>query len=173
MEGETQLGNKTPLNSWTFGVLAENRLREEFPHSDPSVNSLLLFLNRASADFTTDLETEVHKPLGLSWSEYRLLFVLWIAGDMEPARVAELTHTSRASISNLSLSLMNMGLIDRRPSLTDKRSVVLSLTDLGVDKVKQAYLDQDARQRKLLAVLTDEEQAILRILLAKMVRSRG
>lgn len=169
---ETELRNDGPLNSWSFGVLADVKLREEFPDSDPSVNSLLLFLNRASADFTTELEAEVHRPLGLSWSGYRLLFVLWIAGDLEPARVADLTHTSRASVTNLSVSFIEQGLIDRRPSLTDKRSVLLSLTDAGVEKVRQAYLEQDARQRKLLSVLSEEEQAILRLLLAKMVRLR-
>lgn len=162
-----------PLNSWGFGVLADARLRKEFPGSDPTTNALLLFLNRASADLTTELEAEVHKPLGLSWSGYRLLFVLWIAGDLEPARVADLTHTSRASVSNLSVSFIEQGLIDRRPSLTDKRSVLLSLTDEGVDRVRQAYLAQDARQKELLSVLSEEEQTILHLLLAKMVRSRG
>lgn len=161
-----------PLNSWTFGVLADERLKEELPGSDPTTNGLLLFLNRASADLTAELEAEVHKPLGLSWSEYRLLFVLWIAGDLEPARVAELTQTSRASVSNLSISFIDQGLIDRRPSLTDKRSVLLSLTSEGVRRVRQAYLAQNAKQQELFAVLTEEEQAILRLLLAKMVRSR-
>lgn len=162
-----------PANSWTFGILADTRLRNEFPTSDPSANSLLLFLNRASADFTADLEAEVHKPLGLTWSGYRLLFVLWIAGDLEPARIADLTHTSRASVTNLSATFVEQGLIDRRPSETDKRSVLLSLTGEGKKQVKEAFLAQDARQKELLSVLTQEEQVILRLLLAKMVRSRG
>lgn len=170
---EAEPRSEGPANSWAFGVLADSRLRGEFPGSDPSANSLLLFLNRASADVTAELETEVHKPLGLSWSGYRLLFVLWIAGDLEPARIADLTHTSRASVTNLSTSFVEQGLIDRRPSQTDKRSVLLSLTEEGERQVKSAYLAQDARQKELLSVLNEEEQAILRLLLAKMVRLRG
>jgi MarR family transcriptional regulator, negative regulator of the multidrug operon emrRAB len=161
------------LNSWTFGLMADERLRREFPGAEPTTNTLLLFLNRASADLTSILEAEVHKPLGLSWSGYRLLFVLWVAGDLEPARVAELTHTSRASVSSLSMSFIEQGLIDRRPSETDGRSVLLSLTEKGADLVRRAYLAQDARQRELFSTLTEAEQEILYILLSKMMESRG
>lgn len=157
------------LNSWSFGLMADERLRKEFPGADPTTNTLLLFLNRASADLTSILEVEVHKPLGLSWSGYRLMFVLWVAGDLEPARVAELTHTSRASVSSLSTSFIEQGLIDRRPSETDGRSVLLSLTEKGADLVRRAYLAQDAKQRELFSTLTEAEQEILYILLSKMM----
>lgn len=160
-----------PLDSWTFGQTAIARLREEFPDRDPSANALVLFLNRASADLTTELEITVHRPRGLSWSEYRMLFVLWIAGALEPARVAELTHTSRASVSSLSTGLVARDLIHRYPSPTDKRSVLLSLTARGLSTVRQAYEAHDDCQTDLLSVLSNEEQTILRILLAKLVRS--
>lgn len=159
------------LNPFTFGLLADERLGEEFPGIDSKTNTLLLFLNRTSAGFTEELETEVHRPLGLTWSGYRLLFVLWIAGDLEPARVAELTYTSRASVSSLSTSFITKGLIDRRPSETDGRSVLLSLTEEGHALVRRAFIDQDRLQRELISALTDAEQEILQILLSKLMRA--
>lgn len=142
---------------------------EKVPEVDPDANTLVLLLNRASGYLTTVLESEVHLPQGLSWSGYRLLFVLWIAGDMEPHRAAALTNTSRASVSSLSNAFEKEGLIERRPSETDGRSVVLSLTDKAREKVRSAFLAQDQAQRPRLDVLTDTEQHILRMLLAKMM----
>lgn len=161
------------LTSFTFGLLASERLEEEFPGIDTKTNTLLLFLNRTSAGFTEDLEAEVHRPLGLTWSGYRLLFVLWVAGDLEPARVAELTYTSRASVSSLSTSFITKGLIGRRPSETDGRSVLLSLTEEGRALVRKAFVAQDQLQKELISALTDAEQEILQILLSKLMRARS
>lgn len=157
------------IDYWSFSLLGKERLEQEMPEVDADVNNLVLFLNRASGHLTSALESEVHKPQGLSWSGYRLLFVLWIAGDLEPHRAAMLTNSSRASVSSLSAAFSEEGLVDRRPSSTDGRSVVLSLTDKGRQKVRAAFLAQDKAQRKWLSVLTDTEQEILRMLLAKMM----
>lgn len=157
------------LNSYTFGLQARDRLAEEYPGIDTKSNTLLLFLNRTSAGFTEELELKVHKPLGLTWSGYRLLFVLWIAGDLEPARVAELTFTSRASVSSLSTTFINKGFVGRRPSKTDGRSVLLSLTEEGERLVREAFEAQDRVQHELMSVLTDAEQEILQVLLSKMM----
>lgn len=158
------------LDYWSFSLLGKERLEQEMPEVDADANNLVLFLNRASGHLTSALESEVHKPQGLSWSGYRLLFVLWIAGDLEPHRAAALTNTSRASVSSLSNSFIGEGVLDRRPSPTDGRSVVLSLTEKGRLKVRSAFLAQDKAQREWLSVLTDTEQEILRMLLAKMMK---
>lgn len=158
------------LDYWSFSLLGKERLEQEMPEVDADVNNLVLFLNRASGHLTSALESEVHKPQGLNWSGYRLLFVLWIAGDLEPHRAAVLTNTSRASVSSLSNSFIAEGFIDRRPSETDRRSVVLSLTEEGRQKVRSAFLAQDKAQREWLSVLTETEQEILHMLLAKMMK---
>lgn len=161
------------LNSYTFGLLAERRLRGEFPDDESRTSALLLFLHRVSSGLTTDMENKVHKPMGLTSTGYRLLFGLWIAGDLEPARIAELTSTSRAFISNLSNSFIDEGLVTRRPSERDRRSVVLSLTPKGRDKVRTVYMSQADVKEELFGALNETEQEILQILLAKMLRARA
>lgn len=161
------------LTTWGFSQLADERLREEFPDADPSINSLMVILNRAAEDLTGAIETQAHRPVGLSWLAYRMLFVLWIAGPLEPARIADLMHTSRATVTNLSMSFIKDGLINRRPSQTDRRSVQLTLTPRGVERVREAYLKQSDIQKQLLSVLTAEEQQILRLLLTKLIRERN
>ena len=99
-----------------------------------------------------------------------MLFALWVTDELEPARIAELTYTSRASVTSLMNSFIERGYLTRRPSQTDGRSVVLSLTESGLNLARSAFLAQNDRQEELLDALSPDEQQILRILLAKMMR---
>lgn len=156
------------IDARTFGVLSQQRIREELPHIDPRLNTVLVQLNRTSANLISAFEAKVHRDLDISWAGYRLLFVLWVMGEVEPARAAELTHASRASVSTLSASFVTRGLVTRRPSTKDRRSVVLTLTEEGRQFVLKAVEKQEDAQREILADLTAEEQEILSILLNKV-----
>src|SRR3546814_9763194 len=57
----------------------------------------------------TTLFRSIHRPRGWSWSSFRLLFVTWLAGPIEPKAAAKLTGMSRAAVSNLSKSLLADG----------------------------------------------------------------
>ncbi|MFV8382274.1 MarR family winged helix-turn-helix transcriptional regulator [Corynebacterium hindlerae] len=156
-------------NYWSFSLLAQQRIREEFPDIDPQANELMLFINRASGQLIETLESDVHQRMGLTWTSYRFLFVLWICGELPPHRIAALTNTSRALISSTAASLQSQGLIEKRPSKTDGRSVDLLLTEAGEQLVRQAFAEQDICQKQLLAGLTSAEQEILSILLRKLM----
>ena len=74
------------LDFWTFIELAKIRLGSEFGSGGLSATEVLLTLNRASMAITYDLESAVHGPRGLSWASFRLLFVTWLAGPLEPKK---------------------------------------------------------------------------------------
>lgn len=156
------------MSAWELALASEERIRAEIPDMDPSLNSTLFLLNRASAELVAEFEAQVHKPMGLSWVGYRLLYVLWIVGDVEPAKAAELTKSSRASVSSLSTSFERRGLLVRTPSTADGRSVLLSLTDKGKQLARKAIIHQEQAQQVLMGDLTETEQQILKILLSKI-----
>ena len=79
------------LNFWSFIELANKRLATEHGFRDQLATEVLLTLNRASNVVTYDLESSIHRPRGWSWSSFRLLFVTWLAGPIEPKAAAELT----------------------------------------------------------------------------------
>lgn len=83
------------LNFWSFIELANKRLATEHGFRDQLATEVLLTLNRASNVVTYDLESSIHRPRGWSWSSFRLLFVTWLAGPIEPKAAAELTGMSR------------------------------------------------------------------------------
>lgn len=160
------------LDYWSFVDLARQRLDEEFSDNDATATKVILTLNRASSSVTYDLESSVHRPRGWSWSAFRMMFVLWLAGPMEPNIAAKLTGMSRAAVSNLSNTLVVKELLSKEPSGSDGRAVTLSLTAKGVAEIREAFLDHNRRESSWASVLTHAEQELLVMLLEKLMSKR-
>ena len=88
------------------GVHAVDQPREE---ELPSVNTdamrMVLTLNRATSMVIYDLESTVHRPRGLTWPGFRVIFALWLAGPMEAKTTAEISGMSRAALSALGVAI--------------------------------------------------------------------
>lgn len=162
-----------PLDFWSFIELANRRLSTEYGSSHQLATQVLLTLNRAANVVTYDLESSVHRPRGLSWSAFRLLFVTWLAGPVESKTAAELTGMSRAAVSNLTKSLVAAGLLERTPDERDGRSVQLSLTDRGRGEMAATYREHNEREYAWASVLTEAEQHVLVMLLDKLITNRS
>ncbi|RZQ60973.1 MarR family winged helix-turn-helix transcriptional regulator [Amycolatopsis suaedae] len=160
------------LDFWSFIELAHRRLAGEFGFEHQLATEVLLTLNRASSVVTYDLEASVHRPSGRSWSAFRLLFVTWLAGPLEAKKAAELTGMSRAAVSNLAKPLVADGLLDRSPSRSDGRSVLLALTARGHREMVEVFGRQNRREHEWTSVLTEAEQRILVLLLNKLITNR-
>lgn len=154
---------------WRFVERALAGLPGPNAGTDPDATRLLLSLNRASRVITYDLEAGIHRPRGRSWAAYRLMFVLWLSGELESKEVARLTGQSRAATSNLSGPLVEAGIVTKRPDPTDGRGVLLSLTTQGLVEITEVYAQQNARERQWKNSLTDDEVATLLGLLAKLL----
>ena len=160
------------LDFWTFIELAKSRLGSEFGSDGLLATEVLLTLNRASMAITYDLESAIHRPRGLSWASFRLLFVTWLAGPLEPKKAAELAGVTKAAVSNLAKSLIDAGLLTRTPADRDGRSVRLALTAAGRRQMRALFGEQCERERAWVDVLTPAEQRILVMLLNKLIAGR-
>ncbi|WP_409179335.1 MarR family winged helix-turn-helix transcriptional regulator [Amycolatopsis sp. VS8301801F10] len=161
------------LDFWSFIALANRRLSEEFGFRHQLATEVLLTLNRASNLVTYDLESAVHRPRGRSWSAFRVLFVVWLAGPLEPSAAARLAGMSRAAVSNLAKTLVSEGLLTRTPGETDGRSVRLSLTEAGHAEMLEVFEAQNEREAGWVEVLTEAEQRVLVLLLDKLISGRA
>ena len=65
------------------------------------------------------------------------------------------------------------GLVERKPSPTDRRARLVVATTQGRQVLRPAMRGADARVRDQLEVLTPDEQAVLTGLLARIVASAG
>jgi DNA-binding MarR family transcriptional regulator len=159
------------LEFWSFVALANERLAQQYGSTHQLATQVLLTLNRASDLVTYDLEASVHRPRGRSWAAFRLLFVIWLAGPLEPSNAARLTGSSRAAVSNLTKTLVADGLLQRVPGEQDGRYVVLSLTPGGEAEMVETFRVHNEREFDWVGALTDEEQKILVLLLDKLITS--
>ncbi|MBB6350489.1 MarR family winged helix-turn-helix transcriptional regulator [Nonomuraea muscovyensis] len=159
------------LDFLSFVDYAVNRAGRELPEVDPVAMRLVLTLHRVTNALVYDLESSVHRPRGLTWPGFRVLFVLWHVGAAEAKRVAELSGMSRAAVSALINTLERDGLVSRRQAEHDRRAVQLSLTPAGREAVRSAFLAHNERERAWVSPLTETESATLIGLLDKLMAS--
>lgn len=159
-----------PMDFDTFMDDARAKLEAEFPHEDLRPNDLVIALNRAAGIAMGAAEGQVHRPRGLSWNAFKMLYILWIRGDLEQHRVAALAGMSRATTSAVVKVLVKQNYVVQAQSETDKRTNVLTLTAAGWDIVRASFLEQNELLLDWSDRLTHTEQDMLKMLLGKLMR---
>lgn len=152
----------------SFVDFAVRRAAELQPGQDGAAQRLVLLLNRVASVVTYDLESAVHRPHGWTWSGFRLLNVLYLAGPTEGKRIAAMSGMSRAAVSSLANTLEKQGLVTREQAAHDGRAVTLRLTPSGEAAMSAAYREHNARERRWADGLTEAECETLTALLGKL-----
>ncbi|MDY0210487.1 MAG: MarR family transcriptional regulator [Acholeplasma sp.] len=124
-------------------------------------------LFRAKNSFENIIKKDVLS-YGLNPSEFGTLEALYHKGNLSVQEVTEKVLIANSSMTYVLDNLVKRGLITREQSLKDKRSFVLSLTQNGIDKMNQIYPTHEINMKKVLAVLTAEEELELQRLLKKI-----
>lgn len=169
--GENQQ-DLSSLDYWTFVELTGKRIAEELDVKDATASKVIITLTRAANLVVYDLESSVHRPRGVSWSAFRLLFVAWLAGPIEPGRAAKLAGMSRAAVSSLTTTLIARGMLQKSASGTDGRTIMLELTGEGRNYARSAFQEQNEQEARWASALTDVEQQLLIMLLQKLMSHR-
>ena len=138
------------------------------PAVDREAMTMVLLLHRVTNAVVYDLESTVHRPAGWSWSAFRAVFTLWISGPLEPSKLADASGMSRQAVSSLTKTLEQDGLLERRSAAHDARSVVLTLTRAGADRIERVFVEHNRRETEWAAALDPDERATLTRLLAKL-----
>lgn len=151
-----------------FVKLAGDRTAAELGDlgSGPTVLVTLL-MRRVTRQVADNDSAEL--PDGLTWAGFRVCFALWVAGPLEPHRLASLTSMSRATVSTARKSLESRRLVTSVGSSTDQRSILLSLTPQGADVVREIHESVMRNATAALTALTLPEQHMLVGLLGKLV----
>lgn len=153
-----------------FAQVALDTTAARLPGLDRQAMEMVLLLHRVANSVVYDLESRVHRPAGWSWSAFRMLFTLWVAGPRESRQVAGLSGMSRAAVSSLTKTLGAAGLVSRAPDPDDRRSVVLALTEPGTAALEAAFAQHHARETRWAGLLTPEELSTFTTLLRKLAR---
>jgi DNA-binding MarR family transcriptional regulator len=108
------------------------------------------------------VERQAEGLASLSDTQLAALAVLDRHGAMTPGELAEHEKVQPPSMTRVIAVLEERRLVMRAPHLTDRRQVVLTVTEQGRELVSQARRRRDAWLAKRLKELSPEERAILR-----------
>jgi len=99
-------------------------------------------------------------PFGLRFIDYSVLRVLELVGEphrMSPTELSEIVVRSSGGMTQILDRLERAGLIARTPDATDRRKVLVALTDEGMRTADAANARYAAERERLLADLSPEE----------------
>jgi DNA-binding MarR family transcriptional regulator len=144
--------------------------RRERPDLDPSPIGVIGRISRLARELELRLEP-VYREHGLEPGWHDVLATLRRTGPPYRLRPTEFSSALMLTSSGTTKRLDRLeqaGLIERAPDPEDRRGILITLTDKGrelIDSVTDAHL---ANERRLLAALSDAEQARLADLLRKL-----
>lgn len=123
-------------------------------------------------------QTEQHRRAAAAdlLARHGLTFAKWVAmislrrfGDLSMTRLAKLAATDRTTLTRAIDSLITDGLVAREASPSDRRIVVIRLTDVGRALLEKIRAEIRPLNRDICANLTAEEQATMTRYLQKML----
>jgi DNA-binding MarR family transcriptional regulator len=149
-------------------ALAKARIGEVVPDADLTAFAVAFSIVRAAERVTLELET-AHRPMGWTWPGFRVMWWLWLFGPLEPRQIAEVSSSSRASVSSALNTLERNGFVARRRSSADRRLVTVELTSKGSERMAEAFAAANARERGLVSGLSAGERRTLTDLLGRLL----
>ena len=131
---------------------------ERYPGSSEKATESVMNVVR-TADLLVKRIADLVQPFDLTPSSGLVLGILADAGvPLPPNQLAERLIISRASVTSLLDSLERRGYVRRLPHATDRRMLLIELTDAGRQIAHEFRLLVHRHQMRWLAVLTEQEQ---------------
>lgn len=132
---------------------------DEFPGASRTSAELAANLVRTCDAFLTEVQRRRKRIVDLSASAFQALAVLEGAdGPLAPHVIAERLLVSSASMTSLLDTLQRRGLVRREAHPTDRRKVLITMTDEARDIVDQMLPVVHGTATEAMADLTDRER---------------
>lgn len=163
----------TPLNSHDEDVLqAERDIRDRLGHLPLDFPALTAVSNvyRAATAVRNRIEREVLSTEGLSWGGFTILFVLWIWGPMEAARLASECGLAKGTLTGMVSTLEGRGLVERDRLTADRRRVRIALTESGLELIEKLFPAFNRVESAVVGALEPDEADTLSRLLRRVIR---
>jgi DNA-binding MarR family transcriptional regulator len=141
---------------------------KRYPGASPTATEAAMNLVR-TADLLVKRVGDLIQPFGLSPSSGLALGILADAGaPLPPNQIAERLIISRATITGLLDSLEKRGYVRRTPHATDRRMLLIELTEAGRRVAHEFRIVVHQHQKTWLAALDEQEQQRLITMLQRL-----
>lgn len=141
-----------------------------FPSLDPEVEAAVDRMHKFVKHLDRTTERTVGR-FGLNTGEFRLLLKLRQApeGRLSAGALADRLSLSTGAMTNRLDGLEEAGLIVRTRDPADRRSVLVGMTDDGIEVVAKAVAAQAEEEKRMLEALSPREQRDLNALLRRLI----
>lgn len=126
---------------------------------------------RAAAGVSRRGEREVLADAGLSWGGLAILWVLWVWGEMETARLAAECDLAKGTLTGMVTTLEKQGKVVRHRPKEDKRRTIVALTPDGEATIDELYPRFNGFETAMVKGLNKKEQDELARLLRIVIRN--
>jgi DNA-binding MarR family transcriptional regulator len=140
-----------------------------WPQIDPAVEAIVNQIHDVDKLLGAEMRESLAR-FGLTVEEFKVLMALQ-PGPRTHGSLCRQLEVSTGAMTNRLDKLEREGLVIRAPDPSDRRGVLLSMTEAGGERL-DAYIDRGARrERQLLEGLTQTDKRRLNDLLAKLLDS--
>lgn len=113
------------------------------------------------------MEYETMKAVGLTSSQFAVLEVLYSKGDLKICEIIEKILTTSGNITVVIKNLEKDGLVSKHEDPSDKRSMLISITDKGKKIMDDIFPSHVDNINNIFSILTTEEKLELKKILKK------
>lgn len=137
-----------------------------------SLDDFLPYQLSTASNAVSDLIAREYKSrFGLKIPEWRVMAVLGTRGASTQRHLVEATLMDKVTVNRAVKNLVDRALLERSPNTADGRSHHLMLSATGRDLYDQIMPTARAMEKKVVAVLSAQEQTELSAMLEKIKRS--
>lgn len=94
----------------------------------------------------------------LSWTAFKVLWVLWIWGEQEMRLLAVEADVTKGTLTGVVNTLEHRGLVERRRHADDRRLVSVALTGAGTTRIEAVMPIFNAEERAIADLLHPADQ---------------
>ena len=135
------------------------------PRTEAASPLLLYMLKQVELAVRARID-EIVRPVGLTAAQYTALTVLERHPDMSSAQLARNSFVTAQSMADMITALEDRKLIERHRDKSDRRRLVVALTDEGRALLDRCRDDVDALEATMLSGLSAAQTKALRATLA-------
>ena len=132
-------------------------------HEAMKLANQLCFPLYAAARNVTGLYTPWLKPLGLTYTQYIVLMVLWEQDGLQVSEIGEKLLLDSGTLTPLLKKMEAQGYLTRTRSKLDERSVIVTLTEKG-KKLKEEVGEIPMKAAQCVRLSPEEGQLLYKLL---------
>ena len=140
-------------------------------HETMKLKNQLCFPLYAAARNVTNLYTPYLRPLGLTYTQYIVLMVVWAEGTVSVRDLGRRLYLDSGTLTPVLKTLEKAGFITRRRSPEDERVLLVTITEEGI-ALRERAMDVPAAMKGCVSLDQQEAETLYR-LLYKVLASSG